>query len=328
MTPILIAGAGPAGSSAALAALGEGAAVRLYEKSHFPRHKVCGEFLSPEIQPALESLGVWNDFLRAGPCSIRSVQLHFGRREKAWRLPAPAFGLSRYRFDQLLASAAVSRGADLVCGTLHPAVGETTVVAHGRKAAAQKGSRLFGFKAHFTGPASEVVELFFQSGAYAGVSSVENGITNVCALAPESRLAAHGFDIDRLVQSWGPLRDRLAGLSRTMDWLITGPLLFGRARHANSANHYPAGDALGFIDPFTGSGILSAVLTGRLAGSAAARNLPSTDYLRQCERLLRSQYRVSSLVRFAILSGLAESLARWLPGELLFSLTRPQVALK
>src|SRR5712691_10862545 len=105
MVPISIAGAGPAGSAAALAALSEGSQVRLFEKSQFPRHKVCGEFLSPEIQPALESLGVWNEFQNAGPFSIRSVKLHFGHLEKRWRLPAPAFGLSRYRFDQLLAEA-------------------------------------------------------------------------------------------------------------------------------------------------------------------------------------------------------------------------------
>jgi 2-polyprenyl-6-methoxyphenol hydroxylase-like FAD-dependent oxidoreductase len=46
-----------------MAALKEGARVRLFEKSRFPRHKVCGEFLSPELRPALESLGVWPEFL-------------------------------------------------------------------------------------------------------------------------------------------------------------------------------------------------------------------------------------------------------------------------
>jgi hypothetical protein len=336
MTPILIAGAGPSGSSAALAVLAEGRAVRLYEKSHLPRHKVCGEFLSPEIQPALDSLGIWSDFEKCGPSSIRSVMLHFGRHEKRWRLRAPAFGLSRYRLDQLLLDAAVARGAELVYETLplplaggrHGAVAPD-ILACGRKAAAQKGSRLFGFKAHFTGPTDDAVELFFDSRAYAGVSSIEGGITNVCGLAPESLLVSHGFEIDRLIESWTRLRARLGPLSRSMDWLITGPLLFGRALPApGGANQYPAGDALGFIDPFTGSGILSAILTGRFAGESAVRNLSLSAYLRQCARLLRFQYWVSSAARFAILSGLAEELARWLPGELLFRLTRPGAALK
>jgi hypothetical protein len=157
---------------------------------------------------------------------------------------------------------------------------------------------------------------------------VEGGITNVCGLAPESALGEHGFDPGRFIDSWPALRERLSPLSRAMGWLTTGPLAFGFDRSPSACNHYRAGDALGFIDPFTGSGILSAILTGRLAGVAAARGIPSNEYQRQCARLLRIQYRVSSLLRFAVLSGWAEELARWAPGNLLFYLTRPHLALK
>ena len=327
MTPILIAGAGPAGSSAALAALSQGAEVRLYEKSLLPRHRVCGEFLSPEIQPALESLGVWSEFQGAGPSRIRSVRLHFGRREKSWRLSTPAFGLSRSRLDHLLFEAAIARGAELFRQAFLPN-GHTTILACGRQGSAPRGDRLFGFKAHFTGPLDDAVDLFFQARAYAGVSVVEGGATNVCGLAPESVLADHAFDPGRFIESWPALRERLAPLARVMDWLTTGPLVFGLDRSPSLPNHYRAGDALGFIDPFTGSGILSALFTGRMAGVAATRGTPSSEYHRQCARLLRMQYRVSSLLRFAILSGWAEELARWAPGDLLFYLTRPHLALK
>ena len=126
---------------------------------------------------------------------------------------------------------------------------------------------MFGFKAHFTGPADDVVELFFFRHAYAGVSAVEGGATNVCGLARESLLAAHGFDIDAVVRNWAPLRDRLRPLARSMDWLVTAPLVFAQnLQPSNGEGVYRTGDALGFIDPFTGSGILSALLTGRLAG--------------------------------------------------------------
>jgi len=46
-----------------LAALREGTPVRLIEKTRLPRHKVCGEFFSPEIRPELEKQRVWNAFL-------------------------------------------------------------------------------------------------------------------------------------------------------------------------------------------------------------------------------------------------------------------------
>jgi len=311
---ITIAGAGPAGSAAALAALSEGSQVRLFEKSPFPRHKVCGEFLSPEIQPALESLGVWSDLLKAAPAPIHSVKLHFGDREKTWRLPQPAFGLSRYRLDKLLLDCAISRGAELIREGF-PSTLQPTILAYGRMAVATEKNRLFGFKAHFTGPADNAVELFVGRDAYAGVSLIEDGATNVCGLAQESLLSAHGFDIDSWIRAWPALEDRLRPLSRSMDWLITGPLVFSRNLHS-------------LIDPFTGSGILSALMTGKLAGAAAARRTACSEYLRQCSRALRRQYRISSVVRFAIRNGLAGTVARLLPGDLLFSLTRPNMVLK
>jgi flavin-dependent dehydrogenase len=325
---ISIAGAGPAGSAAALAALAEGARVLLFEKSPFPRHKVCGEFLSPEIQPELETLGLWSEFLKAAPASIHSVALHFADSEKRWRLPRPAFGLSRYRLDKLMLDCALARGAELVQEAF-PSTSHPTIVAHGRIGIATGDDRMFGFKAHFSGPSNDAVELFVERKAYAGVSAVEEGATNVCGLAPESVLAAQGFDIDRYLQTWPRLDHRLSRLSRSMDWLITGPLVFSRNLHPlNGDSVYRTGDALGFIDPFTGSGILSALLTGKLAGIAAASQTPSTEYLRQCCQAVRRQYRISRLVRFAIRNGLAGSAARLLPGNLLFSLTRPKMALK
>ena len=85
----------------------------MIEKSRLPRHKVCGEFLSPEIGPELEQLGAWNAFLAAGPARVCRTALHFGKRTKSSRLPEPAFGLSRYAFDLLMLDQARAAGADL-----------------------------------------------------------------------------------------------------------------------------------------------------------------------------------------------------------------------
>ena len=160
-THIAIIGAGPAGCAAALAALSEGSAVTLYEKSRFPRHKVCGEFLSPEVVSALQSLGLWSRFLAAGPPRITRAVLHFGTRgPTSFAFREPAYSLSRYALDDLLLGEVALRGAELRLERARP--GETpTVLAHGRWAPARTGERLFGFKAHFQGPVDEAVELFF-----------------------------------------------------------------------------------------------------------------------------------------------------------------------
>jgi flavin-dependent dehydrogenase len=321
--PIEIVGAGPAGSAAALAALAEGRAVHICEKSAFPRHKVCGEFLSPGVAHVLEMLGVLDDFERLNPARLSRVRLHFGRREKQWTLQEPGFGLSRYALDALLLDAAVARGAVMESGM--PAGRSAQIVAHGRKASAPKGRRLFGFKAHFTGPCDDAVELFFASRCYAGVSAVEGGRTNVCGLAPEDVLAAADFDIDRLLRSIGPLRNRIEPLQPATGWFVTGPLVLQMRFQAAAPGVYVAGDALGFVDPFTGSGILSALATGRLAGLAVARGLSADEHMRNCRRTLAVPSTMARFFRAALGSGLADFLAPLAPGSLLFQLTRPRI---
>jgi flavin-dependent dehydrogenase len=323
MPQISILGAGPAGSSAAIAARREDAEVHIYEKSHFPRHKVCGEFLSPELAEVLSELNVWQDVETLHPPRIHRVSLHLGKRRKNWHLPDPAYGLSRYALDDLLLRRARANGA-----TVHResklAADPPAIIAHGRRASSPGTDRLFGFKAHFHGPADDCVHLFFFHGCYVGVSPVEGGRTNVCGLAPESLLKSHNFEVDELLPRSPALEDRLTPLTRAWDWLMTGPLIYRSALHEPAQpGIYPAGDALGFVDPFTGSGILSAINTGRIAGLSAARSISAEGYLLECKELLGFQYRAAVLFRTAIASGIAEAILPLLPGQALFRLTRP-----
>ena len=109
-----------------------------------------------------------------------------------------------------------------------------------------------------------------------------------------------------------------------MDWLVTGPLVLSeRLRQSADPAVYCAGDLLGFIDPFTGSGILNAMLTGELAGVAAARGASAVSYVRDCRRLLRRAFLVSSAFRAIIATGRADLLASLVPGRFLFQATRP-----
>jgi flavin-dependent dehydrogenase len=316
--PISILGAGPAGASAAIAALQAGASVYLVEKSKLPRHKVCGEFFSPEIVPELERSGAWEPFLAARPAQIRRMRLHFGRREKSSRLPEPAWGLSRFAFDDLLVKRAQQAGATM----LREATGAETVITCGRASpGVRRGRRLFGFKAHFEGSADDAVELFFFNGCYVGVNAIEDGKTNVCGLGPEDFLRRFDFEFDEIVHQSPALSDRLRSLSRSIKWLTTGPLEYGQAFHAEGV--YRAGDALSFVDPFTGSGLSAAVKTGTLAGNAAASGDPPSIYLAQCKAALKKPFEISEIFRKAVNNGWAEFLAGLVPGRVLFALTRP-----
>ncbi len=325
MNPIHVIGGGPAGSSAAIAALLHGREVQLIEKSKIPRHKVCGEFLSPEIAPVLERLGVWDSFLQRAPARIRRMELHFGSKAKVARLPEPAYGLSRFEYDHLLFKKAVELGA----AGVREAPGERRplVWAAGRRTdgAGVQGKRLFGFKAHFTGPAEDAVELYFFRGCYVGINRVEGGLTNVCGLGPEMVLREFGFEIDGLLPCCPALKARLAPLSRSMKWLNIGPLVFQNRFHREPALEvYPAGDALSFVDPFTGSGLLSAAITGELAGRYAAEGATPVEYVNACRKALARPFGISSLFRaVARTPWAAEHLMELIPGDWLYRLTRP-----
>lgn len=337
MKSVLILGAGPAGSAAAIAALAEAVPVSILEKSRHRRHKVCGEFISPEACGILAELGVWEQFLLLQPARIRNCALHFGRVTKKWTLPECGYGLSRYELDGLLLQRAVAQGASVsnqvvtsdalgthVLTDAQRAAGGTTIVlATGRRAVAPPGKRLFGFKAHFEGPADDAVELFFFGGGYVGVNPVEQGITNVCGIAPEDALHACGFRLDEFVLRSEALAERLRPLSRKFRWLTVGPLVYStNFRSCVDPITYPAGDALGFVDPFTGSGILNALLTGRLSGSAAAQGTSSQEHVARCGALLGKPYRTSALFRASLEMGCAQYVASLIPGSWLFRLTR------
>ena len=311
---------------AALAARREGAPVRIFEKSDFPRHKVCGEFLSPGILPLLGRAGCEAAFLQLRPAVLREMRLHFGTRVVRSSLPEPAHGLSRYELDRLLLQHAVAAGARVLREQWAAGAGDgaSVIVAAGRRSVASTGDRLFGFKAHFRGPVNDAVELFFFENCYVGVSAIENGTTNVCGLAPEHTLRGLGFHPSDLIEHCAPLSTRLRPLTRTMEWMVTGPLVFSkRLSQPTEQATYHAGDALGFIDPFTGSGILNAMVTGERAGFAAARGVSAEAYLQECRGQLRRPLYVSSVFRALIASGQAGLLAAMLPGRLLFWATRP-----
>ncbi|MDX2152384.1 MAG: FAD-dependent monooxygenase [Bryobacteraceae bacterium] len=314
-TTVSVAGGGLAGSAAALAALAAGAGVRLFEKSAFPRHKVCGEFLSPEVVGLLEELGAAESLLAAHPAPMRRAVLRVGRVEKSWTLEETAYGMSRYRLDQLLLELAVERGAQWERAKVD-SLPQPYVWAVGRTDAAPRGERLFGFKAHFTGPANDAVELYFFRGGYVGVNSVEGGYTNVCGLCREELLP-----VDGVLGRMDALRERLRPLTQVFDWLHTGPLVF---RQHFETERYAAGDALSFVDPFTGTGMLSALISGQSAGRCAATGVPAGEHLAYCRRRLKGAFAASSLYRRALECGWAERLLPFVPSAVLFRSTRPK----
>src|SRR3954451_3426905 len=58
MADVLICGAGPAGTLAAIVLARAGVRVRLLDRARFPREKLCGDTLNPGALALLERLGL------------------------------------------------------------------------------------------------------------------------------------------------------------------------------------------------------------------------------------------------------------------------------
>jgi flavin-dependent dehydrogenase len=117
---VAIAGAGPAGTSAAIRLALSGARVLLVEEKKFPRAKLCGEFISPECVAHFKRLGVGEQMLAAGGASL-SQTVFYSRRGHSVTVPSEwfksgtnALGLSRSEMDQKLLERAKSAGVVVI----------------------------------------------------------------------------------------------------------------------------------------------------------------------------------------------------------------------
>lgn len=214
---VAIIGGGPAGTAAALEARRHGLRVGIWERDHFPRDKVCGEFISPEALPLLKT-----EIPRtvARGAEIRCAEFISAKGStRAFRLPGRALGLSRRSLDAALWKAAGAAGVEIQEGESirkveklapsraqangweiesnrgSPWSARSLIVACGRwwtidglssparQDLSQKGAGWIGAKAHIASvPRRGKVEMYFFRGGYCGLAPIEDGACNVCCL--------------------------------------------------------------------------------------------------------------------------------------------------
>lgn len=355
---LIIAGGGPAGCAAAISAKRAcpSASILLLEKGSYPRHKVCGEFVSPEALGILYSM-VGNNDLSAGYLHVTRAELLVGRTRLGIVLTPPAMSLVRYKLDALLWSAAQRAGVECVnaaatrvtrmqdgfqvCAGNHVLQTRAVINATGRWSnlsapAPSTQEKWIGLKAHFAEQSAEpTVSLYFFSGGYCGVQPVGTGSINACAMVK----ADVAKDLGAVLEQNPALRSRSRAWTPLTETFATSPLLF-RPPHATQDGMLLAGDAAGFIDPFLGDGISLALRSGTMAGEAVARfcrgKLTWDRLLANYEAAYRTNLepafnRASRLRQLLSLPAIVRTpllrLAR-LPGlaELVFRKTRPAAA--
>ncbi len=305
---LIVAGAGPAGAACAITASRSGARVLLLEKDRFPRHKVCGEFVSPESLGLLEWLLGEAKFEDHPPVATSRI-FYKGRRARLPIAPA-ARSVSRSELDFELLQAARRAGARAEEGvaiqkversggfTVTTATGAFTARAVvnatgrwsqlGRPAgdAKKPRERWIGVKAHFTEDAPPLsVDLYFFDGGYCGVTPMSDRSVNACALVR----ADVARSLDEVLTLHPELRQRSRAWQPLFTPLTTSGVHFQPPR-TESGGMMLAGDAAAFIDPYTGDGISLALHSGTLAGRAVLPFLKGEATLDQAHAAYRESY--------------------------------------
>ena len=307
MDDVLVVGAGPAGSIAALVLARAGVRVRMFDRVRFPRHKLCGDTVNPGAMAILDRLGlsaITNGALPVDGMIVTDAsgvrcqgRYGHGRQGRALRRSALDAGLlaaavkAGVQFDEgvLVREPWVDGGA--VRGVSLAGRTGTTLRVGGRLVIAADGSssrlaRALGLARHPVQPRRWAVGAYFEgvdadeSGAafgemhirrdrYIGIAPMPGSITNACVVTANRAVLRSPRDL--LCESLR--RDPIVGRRFDRATMLSAPVSLGPLAVDSATSGVPglllAGDAAGFIDPMTGDGLRFAFRGAELAASLA-----------------------------------------------------------
>ncbi|MCU1298784.1 MAG: hypothetical protein JWO91_3062 [Acidobacteriaceae bacterium] len=291
---LIVIGAGPAGASAAISAAQSGVRVLLLERGRFPRHKVCGEFISAESLELLSNLLAPEDkYSLDKAIRIPCTRIFLDGRTVEASIDPPAASFARFDLDVALWQSAERLGVDArsqvtvnkvdrrndTTFVVNTSAGEfesrALVNSSGRWSnltakLPENGARVkwLGVKGHFSeSTPGNSVDLYFFEGGYCGVqpvdllnTTVRNGRVNACAMVR----ADVANSLTEVFTKHPALYERTQRWKGLSDPVSTSPLIFKKPQPVHDGV-LMAGDAAAFVDPFVGDGISLALRSGGLA---------------------------------------------------------------
>lgn len=329
MFDILIIGGGLAGLVNAVHLSREGLKVLVIEKNSFPKHKVCGEYISNEVLPYLESLDIHP--FQLGATAIDTFQLTTPNSTAIQtNLPLGGFGISRYTLDYHLYQKALAHGcivkkaraeridfkddhfqvstkegdsyqATLVIGAFGK---RSNLDVHLDRHFIKQQTPFLAVKSHYTGDFPEdLVALHNFKGGYCGVSKVENGFLNVCYLADYVSFKPYR-DTETFQQEVLCKNAHLREIFSRVEPAFPKPLSISQVSFSPKKtvdNHIlMSGDSAGMIHPLCGNGMGMAIHSAKILSELVIQHFNSkslnrlqleTAYAKQWDQAFRSRLR-------------------------------------
>ncbi|MBO3115299.1 FAD-dependent oxidoreductase [Winogradskyella sp. DF17] len=293
---VVVVGGGLAGLCSAIHLAKSKFKVLLLEKNTYPKHKVCGEYISNEVLPYVKWLGFDPFSFSAKRISNFELTTHNNKHISA-RLPLGGFGMSRFEMDYQLAQIALDNNVTFI----HTSVidikfeeasdefktttksgdnyrSKIVIGAYGKRSNLdvtlkrkfiKNRAPYLGVKAHVSGNFPEdKVALHNFKGGYCGVSKVENDYINLCYITNFKSFKKFK-DIKSFQEQVLFKNKALRSIFTESIMEFTKPLTISQISFDTKTpveNHIlMCGDTAGMIHPLCGNGMGMAIRSAQLA---------------------------------------------------------------
>lgn len=293
---VLILGGGLAGLTAALHLLKNGYTVTVFEKNEFPKHKVCGEYISNEVLPYLNSLDLSLESLHPTQINQLTFSLVSGKSISC-DLPLGGFGISRYTLDNYLCQEVIKRGGtvlhekvidvffddEIFTITTQKSVyiAKMAIGAYGKRSNLDvkldrsflgESSNWLAVKAHYKLDfPSDLVGLHHFKGGYCGVSKVEGNKVNICFLGNYETFKEFK-DLKEYQDKVVCQNPNLKAVFKEALLEFEKPLVISQicfeSKTTVENNMLMIGDTAGLIHPLCGNGMAMAIHSAKLSCEA------------------------------------------------------------
>ena len=313
---VIVVGGGISGLLTAIQLATAGIQCYVVEKKNYPFHRVCGEYISNETVPFLESRDLFPK--QFNPPRIQRFQLSSVRgKNKILPLDLGGFGISRYTFDFFLYDKAKSLGvifylkeevekilfdhdrffvktlnrqleADIVIGAFGK---RSKVDIQLDRSFIQKRSPYVGVKYHIkTDHPNDLIALHNFEGGYCGISNVEDGKTNLCYLTHRENVRRFKSikEMEEAVLFKNPF---LKNIFTNSQFLFYKPETINEISFETKlpveAHILMTGDAAGMITPLCGNGMAMAIHSAKVVSDLIVKYTKQKNFSRA---LLEQQY--------------------------------------
>ena len=330
---VAIIGGGLAGLTSALHLSKCNKRVLLIEKNEYPKHKVCGEYISNEVLPYLNSLGI--DPVKEGAKEIDQLELSTVKSKTIrGELPLGGFGMSRYFLDELLAKKALENNVVIHQDTVEKIsfedhhfliytkknqmyTGRVAIGAFGKRSNLdvqmnrkfiQRKSPYLAVKTHVKGVFPDnLVALHNFKGGYCGVSKVETNAINVCYIVNFSSFKKYK-NIEDFQKQVVLKNDHLKKIATQASPIFEKPLTISqisfKTKKPIEDHILMCGDTAGMIHPLCGNGMGMAIRSAQIASleilkflnGKISRHQLENNYLRNWNKEFKIRLRAGHLI--------------------------------